>query len=91
MSTKQNRQYSTNPVNTLKMSEHRPIRWVVRQYFNDGDYRQEVLTGYNVKLDSISGMTKALSQAISNIQKYGGDLLADYEDPSGPVLVKSYT
>ena len=91
-SPKQNRQQSLNPVNTLKPSEHRPIRWTVRQYFNDGEYRDEVLTSYNTKLDSIPGMTKALSQAISNIQKYGGELLADYGDlENGPVLVKSYT
>jgi len=92
---KNNRNYanaSLNPVNVRKLSEHRPIRWLTRQLFtHDDGFREEIIVGYNTKLDSIKGMTSALGQAISNVQKYGGELLADYGDPSGPVLVKTYS
>jgi hypothetical protein len=84
---------SINPTNALKLSEHRPIRWIVRQYFthNDG-FREEIVTGYHCKLDNIKGMTSSLGQAISNLQKYGGELMADYGDlVNGPVLVKTYS
>lgn len=84
------RNQSVNPVNTMNKFEHRPTRWVVKQIFTHEDGYQEVIySGYHTALDKIL-KTKALQQAISNLQKYGGDLYADYEDIHGAVFVQSY-
>jgi len=87
--------YSFNPRNAKTARDHRPLRWIVKQYFTEeseqGDfYRHEVWTGYNCALDSIKGMTYALSQARSNLKKFGGELYADYGSKEGPVFVESH-
>jgi hypothetical protein len=81
-----------NPVKTQKPSDHRPLRWIVRQIAWNPETRQdeEVVTGYHNKLEQIPGMSSILHQALFNIQKYGGELWADYGDDK-PVLVRNYT
>lgn len=79
-----------SPNNATNIFDHRPIRWVVRQIWNTEGYQEEVLTGYHNKLDSINGMTSSLHQALFNLQKYGGELYADYSDGK-PVLVRKYS
>lgn len=75
------------------LKDHRPIRWLVRQWFTEtdeqGEYRREVITGYSNKLDDMTGMAPSLAQALSNINRFGGELFADYGD-SNPILVKQF-
>jgi len=81
---------SFNPIHKMNKFEHRPIRWTVKQIFtHDDGYQEPIYTSYNCALDALLP-TKSLQQAISNLQKYGGELWADYEDPSGPIFVQSY-
>jgi hypothetical protein len=81
---KYNNQQSVNPKNITRARDHRPLRWVVRQYFNETDestgeiYRAEVFTGYNNQLEKIKGMPSILSQSLNNIHRFGGELYADY-------------
>ena len=91
--SKQNNK-SFNPVNIKSAREHRPLRWLVRQFFTEeyeGEfYRQEVWAGYNCVLDKMPGMPSSLSQALNNIRRFGGELYADYADSKGPILVENY-
>jgi hypothetical protein len=82
---------SVNPTRKMNKFEHRPIRWIVKQIFtHDDGYQEAIYTGYHNKLDAILP-TPSLQQAISNLQKYGGELWADYEDQvQGPIFVQSY-
>lgn len=83
---------SKNPNNITKPSDHRPLRWIVRQIAWNPELKreEEVVTGYHNKLEQIPGMTSIYHQALFNIQKYGGEMWADYGDDK-PVLVKSFT
>jgi hypothetical protein len=80
-----------SPNSNLTAKEHRPLRWLVRQFFTEEDsdgqfYRHEVVTGYHVNLECIKGMAPALAQALNNINRYGGELYACYGD-NNPILV----
>ena len=83
---------SFNPVNVKSPKDHRPGRWLVRQFsYDEEGNRVEIVTGYHSSLEKMSGMSSIYSQAMSNVSRFGGDLYADYfDDVSGPVLVKSY-
>jgi hypothetical protein len=71
------------PNQNLTLKEHRPLRWLVRQFFNEKEedgqtYQHEVVTGYNSKLENFPGMTPILAQALDSIRRFGGELYADY-------------
>jgi len=91
--------YSFNPRNAKTAREHKPLRWLVKQYFTEPDsdgsfYRHEVWTGYrtdyNISLDKNIKSASALTLAKDNIKRFGGELYADYESQEGPVFVESY-
>jgi hypothetical protein len=75
------------------LKDHRPVRWLVRQWFSEvdeqGEYRREVITGYSNKLDNSPTMAPSLAQALFNINHFGGELYADYSDGQ-PILVKQF-
>jgi hypothetical protein len=87
-----NNKNSVNPVNVKLAREHRPLRFIVRQFFNEKDeetgevYRHEVFTSYHSKLEQIPKMASIYAQAINNINRFGGELYADYGD--GPFAVQ---
>lgn len=85
---------NVNPTNIKLAREHRPIRFIVRQFFNEVDeqtgevYRHEVLTGYHSSLEKNSKMSSIYSQAMNNINRFGGELLVDYGQGAYPVLTR---
>ena len=85
---------NVNPTNVKLAREHRPLRWVIRQFFNEVDeqtgetYRHEVYTGYHSKIESIKGMASIYTQAINNINRFGGELYADYGQGLVPVQIR---
>lgn len=99
MSTKYNAQSQPArktfvPSPRLTMKEHRPIRWLVRQFFDEKEedghvYRHEVVVGYNNVLEKIVGMPPILAQAIDSLERFGGELWADYGN-TDLTLVKTF-
>jgi len=95
INTQQNSVRKTFVPNTnLSLTEHRPLRWLVRQFFNEKEedgqtYSHEVIVGYHNKIEAISGMPPILAQALDNLNRFGGELWADYND-NMPVLVKRF-
>lgn len=82
---------SHNPKNIESIREHRPLRWLVRQWITEEDgTRIQIETGYHSSLEKIPKMTPILVQALNNINRFGGELLADYGDSSGPILINNY-
>lgn len=80
-----------NPKNIESIREHRPLRWLVRQWITEEDgSRFQIETGYHSSLEKIAKMTPILDQALNNINRFGGELFADYGDSSGPILITSY-
>jgi hypothetical protein len=81
-----------SPNSNLTAKEHRPLRWLVRQFFTEDDpetgqfYRHEVVTGYHTSLENIPGMAPVLAQALDSINRFGGELYACYGDGQ-PLLV----
>lgn len=86
---------SVNPTNIKLAREHRPLRFIVRQWFTEKDektgetVRHEVCTSYNSKLEQIKGMPSIYAMAVNNINRFGGELWADYGDVSGPFQVQT--
>lgn len=89
-----NNKNSVNPVNVKLAREHRPLRFIVRQFFNEKDeetgevYRHEVLTGYHSKLEQIENMPSIYAQAINSINRFGGELWADYGQGAFQVQIR---
>lgn len=82
---------SNNPKNTNSIRDHRPLRWLVRQWVTEEDgTRFQIETGYHSSLETIAKMTPILAQALNNINRFGGELFADYGDINGPILITSY-
>jgi hypothetical protein len=68
---------SRNP-NKLTAREHRPLRFIVRQWVTEEDgTRYQIETGYHSRLESIKGMPSIYVQAVNNINyaDYGNELI----------------
>jgi hypothetical protein len=81
-----------NPKNISSVREHRPLRWIVRQWVTEEDgTRIQIETGYHSSLEKIPKMTPILAQALNNINRFGGELFADYGEGLGnEVLITNY-
>lgn len=78
---------NVNPTNIKLAREHRPLRFVVRQWVNEEGQRYQINTGYHSSLEKIPGMPSTLNMALDNIHRFGGELWADYGS-ADMVLIK---